>query len=77
MIRTQIYISEKLHQTIKLLAQRKKKPFSQLVRQYLADGVLKEKAQTKSKPLSSLSDIGITAGPKDLSQNMDKYLYNK
>lgn len=32
---------------------------------------------TKGTSLSSLSKLNITGDPKDLSKNMDKYIYNK
>ena len=77
MIRTQIYIPDELHQTAKLLAKSKAESLAKLLRRFIAKGVQDEKKKIKQKPLTSLTKLNITEGPKDLSSNMDKYLYQK
>lgn len=77
MIRTQIYIPDELHHTAKHIARQKKESLANLLRRFITKGVKEEKANLKSKPLSSLAILNITEGPKDLSSKMDKYLYEK
>ena len=77
MIRTQIYIPSSLHQTAKNIAQRKNEPLAKLLRELIASGLIKEKSKLQPKSLSSLESLNISGGPKDLSQNMDRYLYNE
>ena len=75
MIRTQIYIPEPVHQTAKMLAQYRDESLAELLRRYIVYGIKKEKKKIKNKSLDSLVKLNITGGPKDLSSNMDKYLY--
>lgn len=77
MIRTQIYIPETIHQETKLLAKRKKEPMAELLRRFIIKGVKEEKRKIKPKSLDSLINLKITGGPKNLSRDMDKYLYGK
>jgi len=77
MIRTQIYIPEHLHKTAKNIAEKKNEALAKLLRRLIARGIEEEKKSTKSKPLSSLANLNITGGPKNLSRNMDKYLYGE
>ena len=76
MIRTQIYIPEEIHQATKLLAQKQGKTLTELIRNFITTGVIEEKKKKrKQRSLSSLARLGISGGPKDLSKNIDKYLY--
>lgn len=75
MIRTQIYIPSDVHETAKIIATRGNKSLAELFRAFITLGILKEKKNMKASSLSSLSKLNITGGPKDLSKNMDKYLY--
>ena len=77
MIRTQIYIPETVHRTVKLVADRKKKTLAELIRAYIILGLKKEQSYKQAQNLSSIIQLGITGGPKDLSGNLDKYLYQK
>ena len=77
MIRTQIYIPSSLHQDAKNIAQRKNESLAKLLRELIASGLTKEKSKLQPKSLSSLGNLNITGGPKDISQNMDKYLYDR
>ena len=77
MIRTQIYIPDELHLATKAIAKRKDKSLAEVLRKFIAKGVQEERKQLKALSLNSLTTLNITAGPKDLSSNMDKYLYQK
>lgn len=77
MIRTQIYIPYELHQTAKVVAKRKDESLAKVLRRFITKGIEEEKKQLKPKSLSSLAKLNITEGPKDLSRNMNKYLYQK
>ena len=77
MIRTQIYIPDELHQAAKTVAKRKDEPLAKVLRKFIAKGIEDERKQLKPKSLSPLTKLDITEGPKDLSRNMDKYLYQQ
>jgi len=75
MIRTQIYIPSDLHQTAKMIALKKDQSLAGLLRMFITNGISEEKKNLKTKSLSSLARLNIMGGPKDLSKNMDKYIY--
>lgn len=79
MIRTQVYLPKQLYQTIDLVAKRGKKPKAQIIRDILVDGVEKElRKRNAGQALLELAELGRKLklkGPKDLSTNIDKYLY--
>jgi len=77
MIRTQIYIPEPVHQAAKTLARHQNKTLADLLRRLIVSGLKEEKKKIKPKSLAPLSKLNITGGPKDLSKNMDKYLYQE
>lgn len=77
MIRTQIYIPEDLHREAKMIAKRREESLAELIRRMVCVGVREEKKKMQRKSLASLTKLGITAGPRDLSRNLDKYLYGK
>ena len=77
MIRTQIYIPETLHQTAKAIAGKRKESLAELLRNIIERGITEEKKEMKQKPLSNIAKLNIKGGPKDLSQNLDKYLYEE
>jgi len=77
MIRTQIYLPKQLYQEIDLVAKREKKPKAQVIRESL-ERALEKKAETIGEALGKLINAGKQFhlhGPKDLSTNHDKYLY--
>lgn len=76
MFRTQIYIPETLHSQVKLLASRQKKSLAEVLREFIKQGMVNQQ-NTGVKSLQSLIDLKITGGPKDLSKNLDKYLYQE
>jgi len=76
MIRTQVYLPEDLHQELKFLAKAEKTNFSNLIRQG-AEEVIRKKIKKKEKfdPWKSFVGKGKKGGDKDLSSNIDYYLY--
>lgn len=77
MIRTQVYLPQELYQSIDLVARREKKPKAQVIREVLEAGV-KTKQGNAGKTLLQVAAMAKKyqwKGPKDLSQNIDKYLY--
>lgn len=77
MIRTQIYIPEDLHTVVNTIAKIKNEPMAKVLRDYIARAVVEEKRNLKPASLTSLAKLQITKGPKDLSNNMDRYLYQE
>ncbi|CAN5314925.1 hypothetical protein BH10PAT1_BH10PAT1_1360 [soil metagenome] len=76
MIRTQIYLPDDLYNDLKLLAQTGNKNISQLIRE--GAKILLEKKAKKKKfdPWKDFIGKG-KGGPKDLSKNLDHYLYEE
>lgn len=77
MIRTQIYIPDVLHQTAKNLAAQRNESLAELLRKFISQGIVQEKKKKKIQFLSNLSELKIKGGPKDLSKNLDNYLYGR
>jgi predicted DNA-binding protein len=77
MIRTQIYLPEETHKELTSLAEVKRQPMAQIVRDFIEDGVkrVKEIDNTGITAIENLLKIKATGGPKDLSTNLDHYLY--
>lgn len=73
MIRTQIYLPKSLYQTIDLVAKKEKKPKAQVIRDMLEQGIAKK--ATTGTTFLKLAKNPIKGLPKDLSTNIDKYLY--
>ena len=79
MIRTQIYLPKDLYQHIDLLAKREKKAKAAVIREVLEEGV-KRKQGNAGKVLLEIAAMAEKykwKGPKDLSKNIDKYLYEE
>lgn len=77
MIRTQIYLPKALYRSIDIVAKQQKKPKAQVIRESL-ERSLETKAETIGEALEKLIEAGKKFhlhGPKDLSTNHDKYLY--
>ncbi len=74
MIRTQIYIPEILHQRAKNVANDKNKSIANLYRDFIAAGLKKE---VRIKHLTSLAKLNLKGGPKNLSRDIDRYLYGE
>ena len=79
MIRKHVLLPLPLHERIKLVARKDHKSEAKVIRELLETG-LQTKQQTASvghalRRLAEIGkEVGIT-GPTDLSQNIDKYLY--
>lgn len=73
MVRKHIFIPKSLNAQIKQIAKRAGKSESQVIRE-LIEKSAKPKKQTGGDFLLKLAGIG-GKGPKDLSMNIDKYLY--
>ncbi len=80
MIRTFVYFPEELNREIEHLAKDTKKSKATVIREALEEGVTSIKSQKTGgiEALLKIAELGekINAkGPKDLSSNMDKYLW--
>ena len=79
MIRTQIYLPKDLYHEIAFKAKRESKPKSAVIREALKEGL--KQGKTMRNAGSVLLEIAKeakrlkTRGPRDLSTNIDKYLY--
>lgn len=74
MIRTQVYLPEELHQEITITAAQRDIPAAQLVRDLLKQGLMARKKTSVAEALLQLTQVH-GKGPKDLSTNLDDYLY--
>lgn len=80
MIRTFIYFPEELDREIELLAKGTKRSKATVIREALEEGLTSIKRQKSGgvEALLKIAELGqkINAkGPKDLSSNLDKYLW--
>ncbi len=77
MIRTQIYIPETTHKGLLKLAEVKGEPMAKLIRDFIEEGIktATEIDYTGKKAIRNLLHIKATGEPKDLSTNLDYYLY--
>lgn len=73
MIRTQIYIPETLHERAKTIARNKRQSLAHLYRSFIANGL--QVSKSRGGDLTALAKLSIKGGPKDLSRDIDKYLY--
>lgn len=77
MIRTQIYLPKDLYQEVNLMAEKENKSKASIIREALEEKLTRKKATT-GKTLLEIAQIAKEKqwkGPKDLSTNLDKYLY--
>ena len=75
MIQKHISLPEDLDQKIRERAKHLKQPEEQVITTLLEEGLQKPKQwKNAGEALKSLSELGIK-GTNDLSQNIDKYLY--
>lgn len=77
MIRTQIYLDPKTHKRLLNLAKTKKTSMAQIVRESVEEKIEKEEKKDTSgiEVMLRLANIRAKGGPKDLSTNIDHYLY--
>lgn len=77
MIRTQVFLPEETYQYIKIRALREKKSAAQVIRDALHTGMKRSSSkQNAGGALLQLAKLE-GKGPKDLSKNIDKYLYEE
>lgn len=79
MIRTQIYLPQQLYQAIDLVAKKEKKAKAQIIREALEKNMEKKQANAGETllKLAAMAKKYKWKGPKDLSTNHDKYLYEE
>lgn len=81
MVKTYLYIPEKLQERITEAATAQNKPKAEILRQAIEKGLanqVPEDPSASAKTLLQLAEIGQRHkldGPRDLSKNMDKYLW--
>lgn len=77
MIRTQVYFDEATHKSLLKLAKLHNKTMAQIVRESVDEKVksIEEKDISGVNFIQNLIDNAVTGGPKDLSINIDHYLY--
>ncbi len=77
MIRTQVYLPERLYHTITTVAKQEKKPKAEVIRELLETGLeTRRKPATIGKALLHLTQVKAHA-PEDTSMKIDDYLYNR
>ena len=77
MIRKQVYLSEDLDYAVKLRAKKQNKPEAQVLRDLLQKGIAADNPQNAGDTLLAIAKSAVRGAPRDLSQNIDKYLYEK
>lgn len=77
MVRTQIYIPEITHQQLVHFAEVRRASMAEVVREFIQEGLAKTPTVdvTGKTALRNLLKLGLTGGPRDLSINIDHYLY--
>jgi hypothetical protein len=80
MVRKQIYLTRKLDQYIHVLAQKQNKPEAEVIRGLLERGIKRQGLMNTGEALLGLATLGERlglAGPTDLSERHDDYLYGE
>ena len=80
MLKTYLYIPEQLERRIKLTAETQKKSKAEVIRQALEKGIsaIAQQGTVSAHALLKIAEVGEKykpKGPKDLSANLDKYLW--
>ncbi len=77
MIRTQLYLDEDIHKYLTILAKLGRESMAKVARDILKEGIEKKKSldKTGSGVIQKILAIKATGGPKDLSKNLDHYIY--
>jgi len=77
MIRTQVYLPKDLYRNIDLIAKREKKAKAKIIREALEKSLAQKQGNAGNVLLriAKLAKKLNSKGPKDLSANIDKYLY--
>ena len=79
MMRTQIYVPEPLHRQLIRIAHKRGRSMAQMIREFIIIGLEQNKAKDDGgkKVIANLLNIKSSSGPKDLSRNLDHYLYGE
>jgi predicted DNA-binding protein len=78
MVRTQIYIPKNTHERLTHLARGINEPIAKIVRDFLEEALAKMPMDySGKKALKAIAGLKLKGGPKDLSKNIDHYLYGK
>lgn len=76
MIRTQIYIPEPMHQQLVQLSTARKEPVAKILREFITKGIQTSGIDTSGRSaMRAIANLKFKGGPKDLSKNLDHYLY--
>lgn len=77
MIRTQIYLPDDIHSQLIQLARAKSTSMAEVTRNFIEKGLkLSKDVDTSGKTvMRKLLNMKIKGGPRDLSTNLDYYLY--
>lgn len=77
MIRTQIYLPKQLYQEVDWVAKKERKPKAQVIREAIEKDMGKKRGNAGDAllKLAAMAKKYKWKGPKDLSTNHDKYLY--
>ena len=76
MLRTQLYLPEDLRREIDVVARKEKKPAAQVIRELLKTGINARQQESIGHAFARLALVK-AKGPKDLSANLDQYLYEQ
>ena len=76
MIQKQISLPEELDQKIQQRAKRLQASEERVIQELIEQGLKTTKPMSLGESLRQLANLGIK-GPSDLSQNIDKYLYEE
>ncbi|OGY25493.1 MAG: hypothetical protein A2Z11_03640 [Candidatus Woykebacteria bacterium RBG_16_43_9] len=75
MKRKQIYLTETLDREIKYISLKQNKPQSEVIRDILEKNITKKKKKMSGGDFLLWMAKHAGKGPKDLSKNLDRYLY--
>lgn len=66
-----------MHEKLLQYAKINKEPMAKIVREFIKEGLKRADIKDFSgkENLQALSNLNLTGGPKDLSKNVDHYLY--
>lgn len=76
MIRTQIYLPEQVYKNLNKIKLQRKVSVATIIREAI-EKHLESEHSSMTPALLELSKLNITGGPRDISSNMNEYLYGK
>lgn len=77
MRRTQIYLPETTYRVLLKLRKQRKQSIAQIIRDILHRNFIAEELDSAEFDLENMAELKLCGGPKDLSENLDDYLYGK